>query len=97
VSTEPRPVAVVMAGGQGKRFWPASTETIPKQFLSLFGERTLLQQTVDRLKTLWPPPTPWSLRTTSTPRVLRPSYRLFPQRTSWSSRRRGTPPPHWPV
>jgi len=44
-----------MAGGQGKRFWPASTETIPKQFLRLFGERTLLQQTVDRLKTLVAP------------------------------------------
>ena len=30
-------VGVIMAGGAGTRFWPASTQDRPKQFLSLFG------------------------------------------------------------
>jgi mannose-1-phosphate guanylyltransferase len=41
---------VIMAGGQGKRFWPLSTASVPKQFLDLEGRgRTLLQATYDRL------------------------------------------------
>lgn len=41
--------AVIMAGGQGTRFWPESRRAMPKQFLSLFGKKTLIEQTVDRL------------------------------------------------
>ncbi|MFC2106157.1 mannose-1-phosphate guanylyltransferase, partial [Candidatus Bipolaricaulota bacterium] len=41
--------AVIMAGGRGERLWPLSTPERPKQFLNLFGERTMLQQTVDRV------------------------------------------------
>lgn len=48
-------VAVLMAGGAGTRFWPVSTESKPKQFLSLFGDRSLLQQSLDRLRGLVPP------------------------------------------
>ncbi|OPL18999.1 MAG: hypothetical protein AVO35_03475 [Candidatus Aegiribacteria sp. MLS_C] len=40
--------AVIMAGGRGTRFWPASTEEMPKQFLRLTGQRTMLQETADR-------------------------------------------------
>ncbi|MBB5185408.1 mannose-1-phosphate guanylyltransferase [Faecalicoccus acidiformans] len=43
-----------MAGGKGTRFWPASTEEKPKQFLNLLGNRTMLQMTVDRLLPLIP-------------------------------------------
>lgn len=43
---------VVMAGGNGTRLWPMSRELYPKQFLSLVGENTLLQQTLERLKGL---------------------------------------------
>jgi len=39
---------VIMAGGAGTRFWPASTEDKPKQLLTLTGDRTLLQLAVDR-------------------------------------------------
>lgn len=39
---------VIMAGGKGTRFWPLSTEKMPKQFLSLHSERSLLQETADR-------------------------------------------------
>lgn len=47
--------AVIMAGGRGTRFWPASRETRPKQFLAMTGERSLLRQTVDRILPLVPP------------------------------------------
>lgn len=43
-------VAVIMAGGQGRRFWPVSRKNKPKQFLSLTGDgETMLQSTVARL------------------------------------------------
>lgn len=41
--------AVIMAGGVGSRFWPASRKAHPKQFLNVFGEATLIQNTVSRL------------------------------------------------
>jgi mannose-1-phosphate guanylyltransferase len=41
--------AVIMAGGSGKRFWPASRKARPKQLLSLAGDVSLLRQTVDRI------------------------------------------------
>ena len=40
---------VILSGGEGKRLWPLSSAARPKQFLTLFGEETLLQQTVRRL------------------------------------------------
>jgi mannose-1-phosphate guanylyltransferase len=48
-------VVVIMAGGAGTRFWPLSTEERPKQFLDLFGDRTLLQKSLDRVSNLVPP------------------------------------------
>lgn len=47
--------AVVPAGGSGTRLWPLSRATRPKFLLALFGERSLLQQTVDRITPLAPP------------------------------------------
>jgi mannose-1-phosphate guanylyltransferase len=41
--------ALIMAGGTGTRLWPRSRSETPKQFLPLLGERTMLQQTVDRI------------------------------------------------
>ncbi len=46
--------AVIMAGGAGTRFWPASRKALPKQLLQLVGERTMLQATADRLERLVP-------------------------------------------
>ncbi|WP_103035914.1 mannose-1-phosphate guanylyltransferase/mannose-6-phosphate isomerase [Castellaniella caeni] len=40
---------VVLAGGSGTRLWPLSREHKPKQFLSLVGSQTMLQQTILRL------------------------------------------------
>jgi mannose-1-phosphate guanylyltransferase len=51
--------AMVMAGGGGTRFWPRSRVKRPKQFLTLTGERTLLQQAVDRIEAQVPPQRTW--------------------------------------
>jgi mannose-1-phosphate guanylyltransferase len=47
--------AVVMAGGAGTRFWPASRRDRPKQLLDLAGERSMIQATVGRFAG-WVPP-----------------------------------------
>jgi len=41
--------AVIMAGGVGSRFWPRSKEKTPKQLLKIFGDNTMIQDTVSRL------------------------------------------------
>ncbi len=46
--------AIVMAGGSGTRFWPASRARLPKQLLPLAGDHTLLEDTVARLQGLVP-------------------------------------------
>ena len=46
--------AVIMAGGKGERFWPQSRISRPKQFLRLLGDATMIELTVDRLRTLLP-------------------------------------------
>ena len=40
---------IIMAGGRGERFWPMSREKTPKQLITLFGDQSLLQQTVERV------------------------------------------------
>jgi mannose-1-phosphate guanylyltransferase len=39
---------VIMAGGSGTRFWPASRRDRPKQFLNLVGSESMIRQTADR-------------------------------------------------
>lgn len=46
--------ALIMAGGIGARFWPRSKEKTPKQLLKIFGENTLIQDTVARLNGIIP-------------------------------------------
>jgi mannose-1-phosphate guanylyltransferase/mannose-6-phosphate isomerase len=41
-------VPVILAGGTGSRLWPLSRELFPKQFHALFGERSMLQNTLLR-------------------------------------------------
>ena len=51
---------VILAGGVGSRFWPISSETLPKQFLDILNcGRTLIQLTVDRFKGLIPNNNMW--------------------------------------
>ena len=51
--------ALIMAGGGGTRFWPRSRVQRPKQFLSLSGETSLLQQAHERLEVLVAPERTW--------------------------------------
>jgi mannose-1-phosphate guanylyltransferase len=46
--------ALIMAGGSGTRFWPRSRAGLPKQFLSLDGGPTLIEQAAERLQDLVP-------------------------------------------
>lgn len=46
--------AVIMAGGIGSRFWPRSRRANPKQFLDVFGDVSLIQNTFARLQPLVP-------------------------------------------
>lgn len=52
---------LILAGGRGTRFWPRSRRARSKQVLSFLGERTLIQQTVDRLSAVIPPERIWVL------------------------------------
>jgi len=46
--------AVIMAGGKGTRFWPRSREKTPKHLLDISSERTMIRETVDRIRPLVP-------------------------------------------
>jgi mannose-1-phosphate guanylyltransferase len=52
---------LILAGGRGTRFWPASRTKTPKQLLPFTGDRSLLQETADRLAPLIPPERLWIL------------------------------------
>ena len=45
----PRFAPMILAGGSGTRFWPRSRQAHAKQVLALDGEKTMIQQTLDRL------------------------------------------------
>lgn len=50
---------LILAGGRGTRFWPRSRRARAKQVLRFLGDRSLIQQTVDRLRPLIPPGNIW--------------------------------------
>ena len=46
---------VILAGGKGRRLWPCSRESYPKQFIDFFGSgKTQLQQTYERFAKIIP-------------------------------------------
>src|SRR6516225_6527164 len=55
------PYGLILAGGRGTRFWPRSRRRSAKQVLRFFGDRSLIQQTVDRLRPVIPPERIWVL------------------------------------
>jgi mannose-1-phosphate guanylyltransferase len=52
---------LILAGGRGTRFWPRSRRSHAKQVLRFLGDRSLIQQTVDRLRPVLPPERIWVL------------------------------------
>ena len=45
---------LIMAGGSGTRFWPRSLVNKPKQYLSIFGTQSLIQESVQRFANFIP-------------------------------------------
>lgn len=45
---------LIMAGGKGERFWPKSRTHLPKQFLNISGNKSMIQQCIDRLQKFIP-------------------------------------------
>ncbi|MAT68790.1 MAG: mannose-1-phosphate guanylyltransferase [Planctomycetaceae bacterium] len=68
--------AVIMAGGSGTRFWPASRAAKPKQLLELAGNESMLRQTVDRLGDLV---TPAQTLIVTNQRLVDPIVAQFPE------------------
>ncbi len=68
--------AIVMAGGSGTRFWPASRAALPKQLLPLAGDRTLLEDTAARLDGLVPAE---RIMVVTSARLLEAARRQLPQ------------------
>ena len=52
---------MIMAGGKGTRFWPRSRAKHAKQFLSIIGDKPLIQYTLDRITPLTTPKQRWIL------------------------------------
>jgi mannose-1-phosphate guanylyltransferase len=50
----PRLYVLILSGGAGTRLWPLSRRERPKQFLDLLGDRSLLQDTVERVSEIVP-------------------------------------------
>ena len=45
--------ALILAGGRGTRLWPISTSSRPKQFLNLFDSNIMINETINRIKSLF--------------------------------------------
>lgn len=45
--------ALILAGGRGKRLWPISTKENPKQFLNLYGNEIMINETIKRIESLY--------------------------------------------
>ena len=55
MAENPHHYALILAGGRGTRFWPRSRRRSAKQVLNVVGSRSLIQNTVNRLRPLIPP------------------------------------------
>jgi mannose-1-phosphate guanylyltransferase len=86
--------ALILAGGSGQRFWPISRDALPKQLLKLFGDKTLLELTIERLEGFVPKENILILTNKQQEASVRAiSEGYCRQKTSSPSRRNATPPP----
>ena len=73
--------ALIMAGGSGKRFWPLSTEEHPKQLLKLFSDKSMLEETVNRILPLIPIENIYIATNIVQAEAIKKNYRCFPMKT----------------
>lgn len=76
---DPRFHACIIAGGSGERFWPMSRASAPKHLLRLFSEKTLLEETVLRLKGVVAPKNIWILTNKAQVPLIRKVMPSFPR------------------
>jgi mannose-1-phosphate guanylyltransferase len=81
---------VILAGGAGERFWPASRQSHPKPFLKLVGEQTLLDATVARARRFAGPDRVWAVCGREHAGALRRATGLPARRILVEPRRRNT-------
>jgi mannose-1-phosphate guanylyltransferase len=79
MKTDPRFHACIIAGGSGERFWPMSRASAPKHLLRLFSKRTLLEETVLRLRGVVAPGNIWILTNKSQVPLIRKALPNFPR------------------
>ncbi len=71
---------LIMAGGKGERFWPCSRESRPKQLLPLFGKKTLIEMTVERLAPVVPRARVWIVTNAAQARAMARLMPRFPRK-----------------
>ena len=69
---------LILAGGGGTRLWPLSRETLSKQFLRLFGKKSLLQMTYDRAKLITNTDNIWIATTSDQVHLIKKQLPKFP-------------------
>ena len=76
----PNPIyALILAGGSGERFWPLSRRARPKQLLRLVSDKTLLEETLERLEGFVPPDRTLILTNAEQESAVRKLVRSFPE------------------
>jgi mannose-1-phosphate guanylyltransferase len=79
MKTDPRFHACIIAGGSGERFWPMSRANTPKHLLRLFTKRTLLEETVLRVRGVVAPSNIWILTNKAQVPLIRRALPGFPR------------------
>jgi mannose-1-phosphate guanylyltransferase len=79
MKADPRFHACIIAGGSGERFWPMSRASAPKHLLRLFSERTLLEETILRLKGVVADRNIWILTNKAQVPLIRRALPRFPR------------------
>jgi mannose-1-phosphate guanylyltransferase len=77
-SAAPAAHAVILAGGRGTRFWPRSRTRSPKQLLNIVGQKTMLEQTYERLAPLFSRSQIWVVTNNEQARAVRRQLRQLP-------------------
>jgi mannose-1-phosphate guanylyltransferase len=70
--------AVILAGGSGTRLWPLSTPSFPKQFLPLPNGRSMIQESLARVKGLISPERTWVVTGRSMVELVREHLPMIP-------------------
>ena len=45
--------ALILAGGKGSRLWPISTTNKPKQYLNLYSNNIMINETIKRIESIF--------------------------------------------